>query len=78
MEARRVHPPTEALMWGVFAGGTTFGPCRSIEAMFWNRDGAVEWAKAHKKEHGRLMMVEEVKVDVPAWDGKFPSQEEFS
>lgn len=62
-------------MWGVFFVGTFLGSqFRSLKATFDNKTVAENWAKKYSEDKfGATMMVEEVKVVIPAWDGTVPN-----
>ena len=69
-----MYASVKSALWGVFlvgqAWGTTF---RSLKAAFDDKDTAEAWAKQWSEDNfGCTMMVEEVAVTIPKWDGAVP------
>ena len=72
--AKIAYSSVKTTMWGVFYVGNLFGRFRTLKAAFARKEKAEEWAKNwSKKNLGRTMMVEEIKVTIPAWDGTVPN-----
>ena len=62
-------------LWGVFFVGK-YGDSafRSLKAAFDEKETAEAWAKQYSKDNfGITMMVEEIKVTIPKWDGTVPN-----
>lgn len=57
-------------LWGVFYVGNAWDIFRSLKAAFVEKKDAAAWAENFSKENfGCTMLVEELKVTIPAWDG---------
>ena len=73
--AKMKYSSVKTTMWGVFFVGTLFGSnFRSLKAAFDDETAAKDWAKKYSEDNfGITMMVEELKVTIPAWDGTVPN-----
>ena len=72
--AKIAYSSVKTTMWGVFYVGNLFGGFRTLKAAFVEKEKAEAWAKNwSKKNLGRMMMVEEIKVTIPKWDGTVPN-----
>ena len=72
--AKIAYSSVKTTMWGVLYVGNLFGGFRTLKAAFARKEKAEEWAKKWSKENfGCTMMVEEIKVTIPAWDGTVPN-----
>lgn len=70
-----MYSSVKTTMWGVFFVGTILGnKVRTLKAAFDDETVAKDWAKKYSEDNfGITMMVEEVKVTIPAWDGTVPN-----
>ena len=72
--AKIAYSSVKTTLWGVFYVGNAFGVFRTLMAAFDEKETAEVWAKNwSKKNLGRTMMVEEIKVTIPKWDGTVPN-----
>lgn len=73
--AKMRYSSVKTTLWGVFFVGNLFGsPMRSLKAAFDDETAAKNWAKKYSEDNfGVTMMVEELKVTIPAWDGTVPN-----
>lgn len=72
--ARKKYSSVRTELWGVFYVGDAWGVFRTLKAAFDEKTDAAAWAKQYSAAHyGCTMMVEEIKVVVPSWDGLVPS-----
>lgn len=69
-----IYASVKTTMWGVFYVGNAWGIFRSLKAAFDEKEAAEAWAKKYSEENfGCTMMVEEIKVTIPKWDGTVPN-----
>ena len=69
-----MYASVKTTMWGVFFVGNAWGMFRSLKAAFDEKDEAEAWAKKWSEENfACTMMVEEIKVTIPKWDGIVPN-----
>ena len=72
--AKVKYASVKTTLWGVFFVGNAWGVFRSLKAAFDEKEAAEAWAKKWSEENfGSTMMVEEIKVTIPAWDGTVPN-----
>jgi len=72
--AKMKYSSVKSTLWGVFFVGNAWGVFRSLKAAFEEKEAADAWAKKYSEENfGCTMMVEELKVTIPAWDGTVPN-----
>ena len=68
-----MYASVKTTMWGVFFVGNAWGMFRSLKAAFDEKKDADAWAKKWCEENFACrMMVEEIKVTIPKWDGTVP------
>lgn len=73
--AKKMFNSVKTDLWGVFYVGNAWGMFRSLKAAFAEKKDAEAWAKKWSEENFCCtMMVEEIKVTIPAWDGTVPDQ----
>ena len=74
MTKTKKFPAVKTTMYGVFYVGQVLqNVFRTLEAAFSNKKEADEWAKKYSKENYNCdVMVEEINVTIPAWDGTMP------
>lgn len=72
-----MYASVKTTLWGVFYVGNAWGAWgifRSLKAAFTEKEVAEVWAKKYSEENfGCTMMVEEIKVTIPKWDGTVPN-----
>ena len=69
-----MYASVKTTLWGVFYVGNAWGIFRSLKAAFDEKKDAEAWAKKWSEENfGSTMMVEEIKVTIPKWDGTVPN-----
>lgn len=72
--AKMKYSSVKTTMWGVFYVGNALGGFRLLKAAFDNETVAKDWAKQYSEDNlNCTMMVEEIKVTIPAWDGAVPN-----
>lgn len=72
--AKAMYASVKTTMWGVFFVGNAWGMFRSLKAAFDEKKEAEAWAKKWSEENfACTMMVEEIKVTIPKWDGTVPN-----
>lgn len=75
MAKSKMFSSVKTTLWGVFFVGDAWGKFRSLKAAFDEKKTAEAWAKKWSEENFCCtMMVEEIKVTIPAWDGQVPDQ----
>jgi len=75
MAKTKMFRSVKTTMWGVFYVGRAWGLFRSLKAAFAEKKDADAWAKNFSEENFNCdMMVEEIKVTIPAWDGEINNQ----
>jgi len=68
-----MYASVKSTLWGAFFVGNAWGPFRSLKAAFDKKEEAEAWAKKYSANNfGCKMMVEELKVTIPRWDGTVP------
>lgn len=68
-----MYSSVKTTMWGAFFVGKYGSVFRSLKAAFDEKEAAEAWAKQYSKDNfGITMMVEEIKVTIPSWDGTVP------
>lgn len=68
------YASVKTTLWGVFFVGNAWGMFRVLKAAFAEKKEAEAWAKKFSEENFCCtMMVEEVTVTIPKWDGTVPN-----